>query len=505
MEKREKNNQLAWFTPNGAQESFVNNIAAGDVVIGIFSAANGVGKTALEIAMLGNILFPETVNPWFDKEFYKNFPFPHRGRIASSSKNVEEIGAIQTEIKRWWPVGKYTSRRAGKKYESEYATGDWVVDIMTYEQDPEQFESATLGIMIFDEPPPMKILWASIARMRKGGIILIFMTPLDTGGEILEDLEEKGSVEYEGETIGKVYIQHAEIEENCSQHGIRGQLEHKDILRLLHFYDPDDIEARAKGKPVHMVGRIYPDFDKGDPYIVDDFTIPEEWYRINILDPHDAIPYALSWAALDPTGQIWIYDEFPVEDLEKIYSTSLSIPDYCRIIREKEGRDTVRLRLIDPFFGNKRYSNTGMTVKQEMGEFAIDYDDGDTSGIDLGHKKVREFLKYQKAYPVSGANHPKLHIFKSCRNHWRSMLRYKRKLTRSGEVKDKIVIEETYKHFCDNIRHLCMYPHLKTLVSKTRDGDIRVKVTGPMKDIHIEVDEDETTHGKYKQFTSEPH
>lgn len=493
-------NKIKWFVPNGAQEKFISAIGEGDVFVGIFSGANSVGKSALLVNILGSFIFDNSENPWFDYPIFKDFPYPNKGRIISTTKNVEEIGAIQTEVKKWWPVGKYETHKRGKRYDSEYIAGDWVLDLMTYEQDPKEFEGATLGVTIFDEPPPLRILYASIARMRKGGIILIFMTPLDTGGEVIEDLTTKDEVEYEGEKIGKVYLQYAEIEENCKEHGIRGQLEHKHILNMLNFYDPEEKDARAKGKPVHLTGRIYSDFEKKDPYVVEDFLIPEDWTRVCILDPHDAIPFALSWAAIDKTGQVWIYDEFPLEDLEKIQVTNLTFLDYARIIREREGRDKISLRLIDPYFANKRYSNTGKTVKEELADLGLDFEDGDTSGLDLGHKRVREYLRYDKTKPISALNHSKLHIFERCRNHWRSMLRYKRKVSKSGEVKDKIKIDETYKHFCDNIRHLLMRRDLTTINDDDEGDNPRITFVGPFKDPHIEYDEGDTPYDRYKKL-----
>lgn len=463
-----KDNGLKYFTPNGAQEDFTSNIGKGDFFIGIFSAANGVGKTALLASMLGACIFGPSGNPWFERPLFQEFPYLHRARIASTTKNIEETGAIQTEIKKWFPKGKYEARRDGKRYDSKYNAGDWLFDIMTYEQDVREYEGATLGLMIFDEPPPHKILYACISRMRKGGIILIFMTPLDSGGEILEDLTSKDEIEYEGKALGRVYVRYADIKENCKEHGVRGQLEHAHILNMLNFYDPEEKAARAEGKPTHLIGRIYTDFEVEDPYVVDDFEIDEDWIRICILDPHDAIPFALSWAALDKTGQIWIYDEFPLCDLEKVNSTNLTIPDYGKVIREREGRLIANHRLIDPYFGNKRYGNTGKTVKEELEDIGLIFEDGDTTGLEIGHKRVREFLKYDKSKPLSALNHPKFHIMKKCRNHWRSMFRYKRKILKTGEVKDKIIIEETYKHFCDNIRHLIMNKTLTDLVKEAQ-------------------------------------
>jgi hypothetical protein len=499
LESMVDSNRLSWFTPTGKQQEFIQAVGGNDYFICIFSASNANGKTALMANILGGFIFGSSDNPYLAQPLFQNFPYPHRARIASTPKNLEEIGAIQTEIKKWWPKDKYQTFKKGKQYDSEYTAGDWIIDLMSYDMEVSQFESVTLGCAIFDEPPPLKILYATIARMRKGGLILIFMTPLDTGGEILEDLTERESITVDGQEIGRIHITYAELEDACDEHGVRGFLTHKDIAQMLSFYDPDEIDARAKGKPVHLTGRIYTDFENKSPYVVDDFVIPDDWARVNIVDPHDGIPFAITWAAVDKTGQIWIYDEFPFDDLEKINSTNLTIPDYSRILREKEARDKIALRIIDPYFGNKRYANSGKTVKEELIELGFDFVDGDTSGLDLGHKRVREYLKYQKTYQISAVNHPRLHIFARCRNHWRSMLRYKRKLLKSGEVKDKIVLDETYKHFCDNIRHLAMYGGLHNL--QHQDGEVNYKTVGEFKDVRF-LDDEEDEHSVAYQRVS---
>lgn len=492
LDSEVSSNRMKWFTPTGKQEEFISAVGKGDCFIYIFSASNANGKTALMANILGAFIFGSPDNPYLSSGILKSFPYPKRARIVSTPKNIEEIGAIQTEIKKWWPKDKYEAKKNGRTFDSEYKAGDWIIDVMSYEQDSSEFESVTLGCAIFDEPPPARILYATIARMRRGGVILIFMTPLDNGGELLEDLTVKDDVTVDGESVGKVHVTYAEIEDVCKQHGVRGFLEHKDIMQMLSFYDPEEVDARAKGKPVHLTGRIYGDFENKSPYVVDDFVVPDDWSRVCIIDPHDGIPFAITWAAVDKTGQIWIYDEFPFDDLEKCHSTNLTIPDYGRIIREKEQRDVMSLRILDPYFGNKRYANTGKTVKAELNDLGFDFVDGDTSGLDLGHKRVREMLKYQKAYPVSGVNHPRLHIFSRCRNHWRSMLRYKRKITKSGEVKDKLTLDETYKHCCDNIRHLAMYPNLYSL--QKNESDLKYRVVGDMKDVRFSDDDEDDLH-----------
>lgn len=458
LKHRFKQNPLKYFIPIGKHEEVIRAIGNGKNFIVVFSAANAVGKTWLMTNILGNFVWGSQ-SDWFSEPLFKNFPYPKRARIASTPKNLEEIGSIQSGIKEWWPEGKYSSKKAGKIYDSEYKANDWDIDIMSYSQEVEEFESATLGLMIFDEPPPIKIFNATIARMRKGGLILIFMTPLDTGGEILDVLEEKEELEYEGNPAGNVKIVYAEVKDACKVHGKRGFLEHEHIIQMLSFYDEDEKEARGKGRPTHLIGRVYSDFQTQEPFVVDDFAIPKDWIRFQIIDPHDAIPFAVSWAAIDPNNNVWIYDEYPEQDLEKIRNTSLSYVDYARIFREREGRDKIYKRIIDPYFGNKRYLSDKpeiKTVKDEIESFGFMFENGSTEGIEVGHIRVREALKYAKEQAISALNHPRLHILKRCRNHWRSMYYYKRKLNKSGEVKDVVVLDQTFKHFCDNIRHLLM-------------------------------------------------
>lgn len=50
---------------------------------------------------------------------------------------------------------------------------------MTYEQDLEEFESKTLGLVWADEPIPEAIYNACVFRLRMGGKVLLTATPLE--------------------------------------------------------------------------------------------------------------------------------------------------------------------------------------------------------------------------------------------------------------------------------------------------------------------------------------
>jgi len=128
--RRHEEEKYRYFVPNGKQEEVINEIGCGDNFIVVFSAANGLGKTAVESIVLSNIIYGAN-NPWFtgepitwidkdgkevtrpkiDLPLFTKFPFKKRGRIASTGKNLEDIGAINGEIETWFPKDKYTIRK----------------------------------------------------------------------------------------------------------------------------------------------------------------------------------------------------------------------------------------------------------------------------------------------------------------------------------------------------------------------------------------------------------
>jgi len=148
-----------------------------ETFISLFSAANGVGKTAASCNMLAHILYGSSGNKFFDYPLYNNFPYPKRGRIVSDPTTI--AGTIVPELKKWLPPGRYTTNKGGKNYEYKWITDTgFEFDLMSYEQGVKEFESSTLGFAFFDEPPPFAIFKATVARMRLGGIIWIGATPL---------------------------------------------------------------------------------------------------------------------------------------------------------------------------------------------------------------------------------------------------------------------------------------------------------------------------------------
>ena len=153
----------------------------------VISAANGVGKTALGSNIVANICF-ETKNPYFKGlPVFDNFPYPKRGRIASDPTTIKET--IIDELHKFFPKGRYLTKKGSKAYESKWVTDTgFKFDILTYDQAPKEFESSTLGWAWFDEPPPFAIYKATVARMRLGGLIFITQTPLTGSAWLFDNL-----------------------------------------------------------------------------------------------------------------------------------------------------------------------------------------------------------------------------------------------------------------------------------------------------------------------------
>ena len=229
MERRREEQGCRYLEPNGAQTKFIQLLGRTPHV-GIFSAANGIGKTTLIANVMANIIWGPQ-NRYFDHPIFRDWPYPKRLRFVTDPKLVEEIGPLHSEISKWWPRSQYQAIKGGKSYFSQYKANGFLLDVMSYDQDLKQFEGTTLGGIFFDEPPVKSIWNASLARLRMGGMALVFMTPLTQAAWFFDEVVPRHLE----------HIVYGDIEENCKTHGIRGQLEHANIERMVSEMDPEEV------------------------------------------------------------------------------------------------------------------------------------------------------------------------------------------------------------------------------------------------------------------------
>jgi hypothetical protein len=255
-----------------------------------------------------------------------------------------------------------------------------------------------------------------------------------------------------------IRVIYGSTEENCIEHGVNGVIPHSAIQALSDSCDPDDREARLNGKFLHLAGQIFKTFSRDiHTFKLDTdlahFLGGKETYHI--VDPAIGKPLACIWAAIDATGTLQIYDEYPLGiEFQGMKDSNLTVQEYAELFKTKEERRPIGTRILDRHFGNVRRTLGGMTLKQEFGEFGIDFQDSysiadASSEVETGILKVKDLLRYDKSKPIDNLNRPRLMIADHCLNTIHALERWSRD-EKTGKPK------ENYKDFADCVRYLAM-------------------------------------------------
>jgi phage terminase large subunit-like protein len=406
---RVEGEKFRFYEPNGKCEEFINKVGEGGNFIILFSAANGVGKTASGANVVAHLLFgKDSENKYFNLPMYKDFPFPKRGRVVSDPTNISK-NLIPT-LKEWLPEGRYTAKKGDKHFESIWKTDNgWEFDVMSYEQDPKEFESSTLGWAWFDEPPPQAIFKATVARMRKGGIIFITETPLYAAwlyDHVIAnpdtELEAKGQ---------RVYVE-ACVEDACVQHGIRGHLQHAHIETMIAEYSEDEKQARVYGKFQHLIGLRFKQFSRAI-HVIRPFEIDERNYCVyHALDTHPRNPDAGIWLAVDRKGRKIVVDEF----WEKCQGGT---EEMSNKLKRKMSQYRVVRKLIEPAaFNEDQHSEPKEeTLAKKLSNYGLSYLPASKMRT-MSDKCIEDALTYQKVN-LNGVEEyikaPELYVFDTCK------------------------------------------------------------------------------------------
>lgn len=447
LEWRKQNERFEFYEPNEPIEKIMALAGSKDKqgnpanLLYILSAANALGKTAALINLAGNLVFGVR-NKYFNHPIFKEWPFPKRIRLISDPTQLKDAGPIPTEIEKWWPKGKYQAVRDGQHYNSVYKANGWIMEVMTYNQQPKEFEGANVGLLLFNEPPPENLWTPNISRLRPG-IGIVAMTPLTEAGWFFDKVAPR----HEDFTV------YADVEKACKQHGVRGHLEHETIQRQIAEYDSDEREARVSGKAMYLKGLIYKDFNSQVHVSKETIIPPSNATIYHIVDPHEAKPFAMIWAFVDGKGDVTIYDEWPNQEFEKWTSCSLGIQEYRKIIQDKEQGLNVYKRIIDRHFAEIRHmvGMTRKTLRDQFREIGIEFYPSYQAleEVDTGILKVRDYLKYNPDRPLDFNNKPKIIINPHCKNTIKHLGRWSRD-PKTGDAQDQ------FKDFCDVVRYLIM-------------------------------------------------
>ncbi len=437
------------FKPNAKQAEFIENFCREGAYIVNYCGGNGSGKTTVPTVMLAAMIWGSMGNPVFARPFIENYPHPKRVRIVTESTAAMPTGPLATEIKKWWPAGRYEALKLGKNYTSQYkATGkngeEWLIDVMTLSQEVPEFESGTFGMVWFDEPPSKEIFDACVGRTRSGGMLPITMTPLYSGAWIKDELIDK-------EAFPRVQTTFSSLEDNCSTHGVGGVLDHTHIEKLIATWDPEMVEARVSGKFMHLSGLIFNTFERAVHVTKEPLVPPANVPIYTVCDPAAGRPFFIIFAWADAAGRVFIYDEYPNGIFENMKNPKFTVKDYADVVRQKEGGRRVEQRIIDRHYANARNFSTGKSLRQEFqDDYDMDWVDSYRGGeeVETGILSVKKYLAYDKTRPMDSVNSPRLLISPTCINTIRHMERWARD-PKTGRP------QEAYKDGADVVRYLC--------------------------------------------------
>ena len=163
---------------------------------------------------------------------------------------------------------------------------------------------------------------------------------------------------------GRIIVRHPEekyplVVGNCAEHH-NGHQSHSAIEATIAGWPAAEREARRTGKPLHLSGRIYPEWTPDN-----ELAALPDWHAkmveegkvvvSTVLDPADQKPWALAYFLTFPNNDVICFAEWPPFEFDSCKVSPVhDLEDYRDLIIEAEGKIGLRIdkRYIDPLFGN---------------------------------------------------------------------------------------------------------------------------------------------------------
>ena len=436
----------SFFLPNIGQEKAISPLKtySGGISIGAFFGGNGVGKTTdLCILTVGLSCGKNQLHRFFDDwevfdwadRIRSELRRPLKIRLICHKNGMMDDGGLYQEMMKWAPKGWFNWSKQQHSYfvscevrnPEDPGTLLATIQVRTFDQDRVAHAGDTMDVILSDEPFP-KSLWSeNVGRIRAGGIIWIFCTPLEVGGWLKDQLHGRADV----------HFTQASIWDNCidwhPDPGLvgktRGHLKRKDIERQLKEWELEGIEvrkARELGEFTHLAGQILKEWNDS-AHICEPFQIPKNWPIYRVMDPSNGgKPDFVSWWAQSPEDRFYCIAEYPGDKwTEACKKPGPSVKAACEALRQVE--EPFRSQIQDGYsFADpalwKFQSRTGNQVVGISNALAFEFSregfrfaeaNNDTK---VGMTKLRELLQFDPLLPVEGANRPHMMVFRY--NYW---------------------------------------------------------------------------------------
>lgn len=326
---------------------------------------------------------------WYPKD--KRYMYPVKGRIIATdfSKGVGEV--IVPFLEEWLDmslVAKKQRNPLGIPIKWILKNGS-VFDILTHEQTLTTFEGWKGHIAWFDEPPPRDKYVATLRGLVDyRGRAWLTLTPLSQPW-IYDEI-------FASQNSKKIFVVTTDIRDNP-------HLSEEAIKSFESSLTEEEKEARIHGRFMHLTGLVYKEFNPNF-HICEPLTPRPDWTKYFAIDPHERMPTAVLWMAVDKRDNHWIYDELWLRDMD--------IEQIAHAINVQEGEVKPRIRLIDPHNDKDNVAAGGFNIRKELMKYGV-YCERANSDPQLGKSRIRQALKMQYS-PMLKMEVPKLRVCRNC-------------------------------------------------------------------------------------------
>ena len=422
-----KSQKLLFYEPLPKQAKFHRSVAPVRALFG----GNRSGKTTCggtEFLFHVTGIYPK----WYPKQ--NRYTGPIKGRIVARDF-MKGVGEVIIPFLEEWLDSSLVKRKIrnpmGIPVKWILKSGS-VFDILTHEQDTEQFEGWKGHIAWFDEPPPRDKYIATLRGLVDyRGRSWLTLTPL-TQAWIYDEIY----IKHDGK---KIFVATTDIRENK-------YLTEVAIKEFERHLTEDEKEARLHGRFLHLSGLVYKEFNP-DIHICEPPMVKGNWTKYMAIDPHEHNPTAVLWLAVDSKDNHWVYDE--------LWLDGLDIEQIAHAIHVQEGEMRPRIRLIDPH-NDKDYGVMmgNFNIRKELMKYGVYCERANTDPA-LGKARIRQALKPQYSH-ILKTEVPQLRVSRECTRTIYEFQHYiweeYRRNPSDFDKKDKVKKKDD--HFMDCLRYI---------------------------------------------------
>lgn len=206
----------------------------------------------------------------------------------------------------------------GSAYSAEdravYLEDGSFIEFKTYQQGREAMQGPMRHVIRFDEEPPDESIFdENVARQTVPGWNMLFtLTPINYSPWLYERIYQASASDPNIECLLGDTAENPHISPDT-------------VALMESAYSDEAVKAaRLHGQFTITSGRVYKEY--GDHNLIDPFSIPDDWHKTVIIDPHPQKPTAVNWIAESYNGDLIVYREADLEgDVEEISNEIITL------------------------------------------------------------------------------------------------------------------------------------------------------------------------------------